>query len=134
MKNWPDRAEEKRDRVVGDERDLDGPGRLHEQEEHHKRRASGIGNHHQIAAAHPVGNSAGDRAKDHRRKRKRQDDETDGGVGLRDVVVIDRLSNAKQERKVDHAVRGLRDSLRDPQTQKRIVAEHGPERAMLPGT
>jgi hypothetical protein len=44
------------------------------------------------------------------------------------------LPNAQQQREVDHAIRGLRDGLRDPEPQEGVITEHGPERAVLPRT
>ena len=66
-----------------------------------------------------------------RGKRKGQDDEADGGIGLRDVMVIDRLAHPQQEREVDHAVGCLRDSLGEPEPQKGKVAKDRPKRTVL---
>jgi hypothetical protein len=94
-KELADGAEQKRHGVVRDEGYLNWPIRLHEQEEHDQCRTSDVGDHHQISPADPVRNRAGDWAKDDGGQRERQDHEADGGVGLRHVVKIDRLSNAQ---------------------------------------
>jgi hypothetical protein len=106
---------------------------LHEHEQHNKSRPRDVGDDHEISPAHSVRDRTSNRAKDHRGKRKSQYHKANGSIRLCHVVIVDSLSNAQQEREIDHAVCGLGDSLSDPEAQKREVAEDCPERSMLSG-